>query len=216
MSQPSKVQIQQPPPILDQSVTEPPGHLFHQLGLLSDWANDRTALDNKLANPKERKKCMDLVQNFYEHVIHSFPSPGEYPWSAIHEKIRLIEASFDVFARVGTAFCAEKDFASFSKQFFVRVFNICRVLDYWIDVPNVSVPPGYPTPRELHAKGERACIGLLRAWFGCLQVEDSGLCGWQAAKEIVVECLSTTAPLSRTADRARFTSDVRHEGDRKN
>ena len=133
---------------------------------------------------------MVVVRHFYEHVIHSFPSPTEYPWDAIHEKIRLIEASFDVFSRVGAAFCAEEDFSQFAKKFFSRVYNICHALEGWIDVPNVVVEEGYPSPRELYEKGEQACIGLLRAWFGCVKLEQSTTRGWQVANDVVAECLA--------------------------
>lgn len=161
--------------------------LLEQLKALSDWAHGSTSLAIKLSSPQERKNCMAVVRNFYNHVINEFPLPGEYAWDACNEKVKLTEASFDVFSLVGAAFCAEDDFREFSRQFLTRVLNICRVLEEWIDVQDTRTRPGYPTPRELYEKGELACIGLLRAWFGCLKAEVKDVRGWQVAKEIAAE-----------------------------
>lgn len=171
---------------------ETPGHLFEQLDALTKWVNDeREPLLTKLARESDQEKCMVVLQEFYEHIIHSFPSPQEFPWPAIHEKIKLIEASFDVFALVGVAFCDAEDFPSFSRLFFLRVFSICHVLEGWIDTPDVSVEPGDPTPRELYIKGEQACVGLLRAWLGSMRTTKHGLRGWQVAQEMITECITS-------------------------
>ncbi|KAJ3556801.1 hypothetical protein NM688_g1817 [Phlebia brevispora] len=189
-SQVSQSSTQQVSTTFAMSVKETPGHLFEQLEALAEWANDRNPPAVKLCNEFDRNNCMVVLRNFYEHVIQSFPLPQEYPWVTIYEKIKLIEASFDVFPLVGAAFCAEHDFSDFSKRFFLRVFRICHVLDAWIDVPGVSAQDGYPTPRDLYEKGVQACIGLLRAWFESVKTEKSGLRGWQVAKEMTTELLA--------------------------
>lgn len=189
MSQTSCLSTQYPPPTFDNE-NETPKYLYEQLEALSEWANDGKQLLVKLSNESDRTNCMNVMRNFYDHVIYSFPSAEQYPWETIHERIKFINTSFDVFPFVGAAFCAENDFQDFSKLFFSRVLGVCHVLESWIDVPDVPNQDGYPTPMQLHDKGERACIGLLRAWLGCLSTEKSGLRGWEVAKDIATQCIT--------------------------
>lgn len=182
MSQMTSRMTQQP------VTSETSGHLLQQLDALKEWFNnEREPLAVKLSSKADRDSCMAVLKEFYEHVIQFFPSPQEYPWRVYHEQIKLMEASFDVFALVGVAFCYTEDFHTFSKLFFIRVLDICHVLDGWLDAPDVSVEPGVPTPKELYLKGEQACVGLLRAWLGSLQMGPCGFWGWQVAREILME-----------------------------
>ena len=183
--------LQRQPPRPIQIDNDASKRLSSQLKALTDWANDiQVPLDLKLSNRIERSNCLDVVRTFYNHVLQSFPSPSEYTWAALHEKITLIDASFAVFSRVGAAFCSADDFAAFSKDFWRHILGICCVLEQWIDHQDVTTDADCPTPRELYEKGESACVGLLRTWFGRMQTETSGVRGWQVAKEIVEECLS--------------------------
>ncbi|KAF7789400.1 hypothetical protein EIP86_000344 [Pleurotus ostreatoroseus] len=177
-------------PHLESAEDELPNNLFQQLTALSEWANDQRPSIVKLSNESDRTNCMAVVRNFYEHVIRSFPSPQDYTWHAIQEKIQLVEASFKVFPLVAAAFCAESDFSTFAKQFFVRVFVICHILDQWVDVSQITEEAGLLSPGDLYNRAVDACTGLLRAWFCSVKVEKTGLRGWQVAKEIATELLA--------------------------
>ena len=187
--------------------------LLGQLHELAKWVHDTddSPLAIKLAKKGNRKHCMDMLDGFYEHVLQSFPSPREYPWPVIHEKIKLIEASFDVFALIGSVFCDADNFSTFSRQLFTRLLNICHVLEEWLDVIDVSVEPGDPTPRDLNEKGERACAGLLRSWLGCMKMEKNGLRGWQVAKEMMMECVASCRGVFLAVNSTRHSQSMRRQ-----
>ncbi len=184
MSLPIRNDLREPPPTFAKLDHESPLHLLEEIKLASGALKD--GLTVKLSDESTRKEYVKFVKTLSEHVICSLYPPHEYSWSAIHEKIKLTEATCEVIGLVGTAFCSEPDFVDIAKVLFCRLFDVCRVLDTWVDVPDVPVEDGYPTPEELRQKTEDACIGLLRAWG-----EDvSDVYAWKVLKEIAMEYMA--------------------------
>jgi len=131
-----------------------------------------------------------VVVGLADHFLASFPSSNSVSWSAIHEKVNLVQVTLEVIQRVSSrvdgVFLGPGDLA---QKVFTRLLNLCNVLEVWISI-EVPKGDGVPTPLDLREHAFQVTVGLLRCLGGNVPTA-AGSDGptWKILRNILTESL---------------------------
>jgi hypothetical protein len=140
---------------------------------------------------RERTRLLSLFESLNKSFIPPLPLPEAYPWNSMHERSAVSEVTFDMLYRLskrcGEVFLYKEDL---SKSIFVKLLDFCVSAEIWIDVPDVPVKEGFPSPETLRAGCVHATVGMLRALAENIKIDYAGKPGWQILRSIAEECLA--------------------------
>ena len=99
----------------------------------------------------------ELATNFLE----DFPLPESGPWSALHEKIRLSEATLDVLEKALTSFSTlTQNHPDWSERLLLQLFKLVCTLRSWPEAPEGS-DTEVLSPTQLRQKALKTTTRLI-------------------------------------------------------
>ena len=136
-----------------------------------------------------RSRSLSVLDALDRDFLFPFPSPNEYPWNVLHEKIKLTEVICDLLCvmarRCGEVLCLQENIA---RSVFAKLLDLATGLDVWIDVPDLPLKEGYASPEQLHANCVLAASAMLRAFKKGIAIDHGGPPGWKVLRNIAEEC----------------------------
>ena len=157
----------------------------------------------------ERTRMINLFESLHKEFLPPLPLPEEYPWDSMHERSTVSEVTFDMMYRLARrcreAFSYQEDL---SKSIFVKLLDFSVSADVWIDVPNISVKDGFPSPDALRLGCVHATIGVLHAYADCVNVGHAGKAGWQIFRDVAEGCISACLGEEVSTCRASVTLSI--------
>jgi serine/threonine-protein kinase ATR len=136
-----------------------------------------------------RDNWVAIISGLSDHFLASFPNSNTVPWSAMHEKLELIEITLEIIqrvtVRVEALYSGPGDAA---KKIFLRLLSLCSALDFWLSI-DVPIEDDIPTPHRLQGKALKTAVDLLRHLGGIQIGGGSNAPLWKILREILMECL---------------------------
>jgi hypothetical protein len=136
------------------------GFLEFLRGLIKDNLSSDPPVPIPHAN---RGTWVPVIVALSEHFLTPLPSHHTVLWDAMHEKIKLVEITFEVVQRVtdrlDALYAGPGDLA---KKIVTRLISMCVGLDIWIDV-DVPEEKDIPTPLDLMRKAFQTAVCVLRS-----------------------------------------------------
>lgn len=140
---------------------------------------------------KDRATSTAILTGLIEHFISSFPRASDVPWSALTEKVALVDVTLEFLLRAGTR--VEAIFSTseeFSTLVFAHVLSLYTALDSWCDV-DLSGETMEISPSQLQLKAMDALVQQLRVLGNQVMSapEGSRHPPWSKMKVILYECI---------------------------
>ena len=140
------------------------------------------------ASSEQVAAWITIVNHLFDMILSSFPSPSDFPWETLHERLTLTETSLEFIH-----LCVQCVDGLFTGQFAVRMtarlLSICCSLDVWIHV-QIPDEEGVAKPRMLREKAFDVLLLLLRSLGGNAAVIDKvGEAAWRTLEHILNECM---------------------------
>ena len=137
----------------------------------------------------EKDNWIPIIDGLSDHFLASFPTSNVVPWTAMHEKLGLIEITLEIIQRVTVRvdglYSGPGDAA---KKIFVRLLNLCNALDSWLDV-DIVIEDDMLTPLRLRERALGVAVDLLRHLGGITTGGEPNTPPWKILRSILIECL---------------------------
>ena len=132
-----------------------------------------------------------IVDGLTDHFLGSFPLPDIVTWETMREKVEMTEATLEVIRRVFMRVEGiYNDSEILVRKMFVRLLDLCRILDVWVDV---GILPGAPvfTPGYIREKALGLLVFLLRGLGDNIPApsDHQSQPSWKTLREILKECV---------------------------
>ena len=160
------------------------------LGFLRNLVADNLAGDPSIRIPaSSRDSWITIINGLSDHFLVSFPTPNVVEWSAMHDKLDLIDITLEIIQRVtGRVEALYSGPGDAAKTVFVRLLNLCNTLDSWLDV-DVPTEDDAPTPLRLREKAFTVVVDLLHHLGDTAAGGQSNTPSWKTLRSILIECL---------------------------
>lgn len=138
-----------------------------------------------------RKRWLSAFDSLNRSFLKPLELPDEFGWHMLHERTKLFEVTLELFylltIRCGEVLSYQEDL---TKSMLCKLLDVASSLEVWLDVPDVPVKEGFPSPEKLHADCVKTITAMLQALAGCAKIDHAGKPGWQILRSIGEEFLS--------------------------
>jgi serine/threonine-protein kinase ATR len=139
----------------------------------------------------DKNAWVTVLDGLTDHLLRPFPLPNIFLWETMQERVDMAEATLEVIRRV---FMRVEGIYNGSEMFvrkvFVRLLDLCRTLDVWVDVEILSGDQAF-TPRFMREKTFGLLVSLLRG-LGDNRPPPSDhqyQPSWRTLRELLKECV---------------------------
>ncbi|EKM59861.1 uncharacterized protein PHACADRAFT_181804 [Phanerochaete carnosa HHB-10118-sp] len=143
-----------------------------------------------------RKRWLSAFDTLNRSFLKPLELPDEFEWHMLHERTKLFEVTFELFCllttRCGEVLSYQEDL---TKSMLCKLLDVASSLEIWLDVPDVPVKEGFPSPEKLYADCMKTMTAMLQALAGSAKIDHAGKPGWQILKSIGEECLAVCSDI---------------------
>jgi len=137
-----------------------------------------------------------IVDGLTDHFLGAFPQPDIVSWNTMQDKVEMTEATLEVirrvFLRVDGIYTGSVDLF---RKVFVRLLDLCGVLDIWKEAATETGESGLPSTR-MREKTILTLTTLLRGLDGN-NPSEAQESSWKALRRILQECVDVCAGVYR-------------------
>lgn len=163
-----------------------PTVLLEYLQELTKTTDEKPPFTSNESEELQESSWYTLLEGLTIHFLTSFQAPGELAWTALQEKLQLVESALSLVQRATTRIgYPYADRPGFAQTVVMRLANFCITMDLWIDVEESS-----NTAEQLFADAQTSSVLILRYLGGDGRMRSSASDSRRVFKRILATCIA--------------------------